>query len=359
MYALVLLPFLSVLRDSFRGRAVLQLELLALRHQIATINRTTPRPSLRSADRLLWVILSRILPNRRQVLVIVKPEIVVGWHRQGLRLFWTWKSRRWRGGRPRVAREVRDLIRRMSRENPLWGAPRIHGELLKLGIDVSQATVSKYMADLPRPPSQTWPTFLRNHMHCLASMDFVVLPTATFRLMFVLLVLHRERRRIVHFGVTAHPTATWVKQQITEAFPWDTAPSYLIHDRDSAYRTIVSARIEALDIEEVVTAPRSPWQNPFVERVIGCAAAREALAGGSASITSSFSMKATCGRSLFRTSIMTTDPEPIFRWARTPLRGDRFSPAAPERSWRFHRSAVCIVATSGWPPEHSTVCLPG
>ena len=269
MYAIVLLPLLSVLRDTLRGRAVLQLELLALRHQLATIKRTSPRPSLRSADRLLWVILSRILPNWREVLVIVKPETVVGWHRKGFRLFWAWKSRRRRGGRPTVPREVRDLIHRMSRENPLWGAPRIHGELLKLGIEVSQATVSKYMVDLPRPPSQTWPTFLRNHMHCLASMDFFVLPTATFRLMFVFIVLHHERRRIVHFGVTAHPTATWIKQQITEAFPWDTAPHYVIRDRDSAYGRIVSARIEALDIEEIVTAPRSPWQKPFVERVIG------------------------------------------------------------------------------------------
>ena len=142
MYAIVLLPLLSVLRDTLRGRAVLQLELLALRHQLATIKRTSPRPSLRSADRLLWVILSRILPNWREVLVIVKPETVVGWHRKGFRLFWAWKSRRRRGGRPTVPREVRDLIHRMSRENPLWGAPRIHGELLKLGIDVSQATVA-------------------------------------------------------------------------------------------------------------------------------------------------------------------------------------------------------------------------
>ncbi len=146
---------------------------------------------------------------------------------------------------------------------------RIHGELLKLGIQVSQATVSKYMIKFPRPPSQTWRAFLQNHMHCLASMDFFVLPTATFRLLFVFIILHHERRRIVHFDVTAHPTAIWIKQQITEAFPWDTAPRYLIRDRDSAYGNIVTARIEALGIEEVVTAPRSPWQSPFVERVIG------------------------------------------------------------------------------------------
>ncbi len=269
MNAIVLLSILSLFCDNFRGRAVLQLELLALRHQLATIERTSPRPSLRLADRLLWVILSRILPNWREVLVIVKPETVVGWHRKGFRLYWTWKSRRRRDGRPTVPREARDLIRRMSRENPLWGAPRIHGELLKLGIEVSQATVSKYIKNLPRPPSQTWLTFLRNHIHCSASMDFFVLPTATFRLLFVLIVLHHDRRRIVHFGVTAHPTATWIKQQMTEAFPWDTAPRYMIRDRDGVYGLEVRARIKAMGIDEVLTAPRSPWQNPYVERVIG------------------------------------------------------------------------------------------
>ncbi len=269
MNAIVLLPIFSLFCDTFRGRAVLQLELLALRHQLATVERTSPRPSLRSADRLLWVILSRILPNWREVVVIVKPETVIGWHRKGFRLFWIWKSRRRRDGRPTVPREVRDLIRRMSRENPLWGAPRIHGELLKLGIEVSQATVSKYMKNLPRPLSQTWLTFLSNHIHCSASMDFFVLPTATFRLLFVFIVLHHERRRIVHFGVTAHPTATWIKQQMTEAFPWDTAPRYMIRDRDSVYGLVVRARIKAMGIDEVVTAPRSPWQNPYAERVIG------------------------------------------------------------------------------------------
>ncbi len=269
MNAIVLLSILSLIWDSFRGRAVLQLELLALRHQLATIERTSPRPSLRLADRLLWVILSRIMPNWREVVVIVKPETVIGWHRKGFRLFWTWKSRRRRDGRPTVPCEVRDLIRRMSRENLLWGAPRIHGELMKLGFKISEATVSKYMACVPKPPSQTWRTFLRNHTDCLASIDFFVLPTATFRLLFVFIVLHHERRRIVHFGVTAHPTAAWVGQQITEAFPWDTAPRYMIRDRDSVYGLVVRARIKAMGIGEVITAPRSPWQNPYVERVIG------------------------------------------------------------------------------------------
>ena len=157
----------------------------------------------------------------------------------------------------------------MSRENPFWGAPRIHGELLKLGIEISQATVSKYMACHPRPPSQTWLTFLRNHMHCIASMDFFLLPTATFRLLFVFIVLHHERRRVVHFGVTAHPTTAWIKQQVTEALPWETAPRYLVRDWDSVYGMVLRARIKAMGIDEVVTAPRSPWQNPYAERVIG------------------------------------------------------------------------------------------
>jgi hypothetical protein len=180
-----------------------------------------------------------------------------------------WKSRRRIGGRPPVPREVRDLIRRMNRENPLWGAPRIHGELMKLGFKISETTVSKYLARFSTPPSQTWRTFLWNHADCLASIDLFVLPTATFRILFVMVVLHHERRRIVHFGVTTNPTADWVAQQITEAFPWDTSPRYMIRDRDCVYGVAVRAKVKAMDIDEVVTAPRSPWQNPFVERVIG------------------------------------------------------------------------------------------
>jgi len=233
------------------------------------MKRNARRPSLRPTDRLLWVLLSRLLPNWREMLVIVKPETVIGWHRKGFRLYWTWKSRRRRGGRPPIPRDVRALISRMSRENPLWGAPRIHGELLKLGIEVSEATVSMYLARLPKPPLQTWRTFLGNHAKALASIDFFVLPTATFRLLMVFIVLHHERRQVVHFGVTANPTAAWVAQQITEAFPWDSAPRYVIRDRDSVYGALVRARIKAMGIEEIVTAPRSPWQNPFVERMIG------------------------------------------------------------------------------------------
>ncbi len=157
----------------------------------------------------------------------------------------------------------------MTRQNPLWGAPRIHGELLNLGIEVSEASVSKYMVRHPKPPSQSWRTFLQNHVGCLASIDFFVVPTATFSFLFAFVVLHHERRRIVHLGVTANPTAAWVAQQIREAFPWDTAPHHMIRDRDGVYGGVFRACVLAMGIEEVVTAPRSPWQNAFVERVIG------------------------------------------------------------------------------------------
>ena len=186
-------------------------------------------------DRVFWVVLSRLWPGWRNSLVIVKPETVIGWHRKGFRLFWTWKSRRRNSRRPPLSRETRDLIRRMSRENPLWGAPRIHGELLKLGFEVSEAAVSKYLTRHPKPPSQTWRTFLENHVGCMSSIDFFVVPTAAFTLLTVFIVLGHERRRIVRVGVTAHPTAASAAQQIPEAFPWDTAPRYMIRDRDAVY----------------------------------------------------------------------------------------------------------------------------
>ena len=168
-----------------------------------------------------------------------------------------------------MPKDVRELIRRMCRENPLWGAPRIHGELMKLGIEASEATVSRYMVRHRKPPSQTWRTFLDNHVGCLVSADFFVVPTATFAVLFVFIVLRHERRRIEHVGVTAHPTTAWVAQQIREVFPWDTAPRYIMRDRDGAYGQEFRERLKAMGIEEVVTAPRSPWQNPFVEMAIG------------------------------------------------------------------------------------------
>ena len=165
--------------------------------------------------------------------------------------------------------QVRNLIRRMSLENPLWGAPRIHGELLKLGFEVCETTIAKYMERRPDPPSQTWQTFIRNHMAEIAAIDFFTVPTATFRTIYVFLVLSLDRRRIVHFNVTSNPTADWTSLQLIQAFPFDTAPRYLIRDRDSTYGPKVHDTLDILDIEQIVTAPRSPWQNGYCERVIG------------------------------------------------------------------------------------------
>jgi putative transposase len=260
---------LRSLRSVVQTHRDLALENLALRQQLAVLQRSVTRPQLTPRDRWFWVLLRRLWTEWDQVLLIVKPNTVVAWHRAGFRCYWTWKSRRRRPGRPGVSREVRDLIRTISTANPLWGAPRVHGELLKLGISVAQATVSKYLTRPRTPPSQTWRTFLDNHVPDLVSVDFFTVPTATFRVLFVFVVLSHDRRRIVHVNVTAHPTATWTAQQVVDAFPWDTAPLYLLRDRDAIYDAVFAARVEALGIRQVLTAPRSPWQNPYVERVIG------------------------------------------------------------------------------------------
>lgn len=258
------------LRDRFRVRAVLQAEIIALRHQLLVLQRANRghRLRLHTSDRLLWVWLSRLWTGWRSALLIAKPETVIAWHRKGFRLYWRWKSRN-RDGRPVVSGEVRDLIRKMSLANPLWGAPRIRGELLKLGIQVSQATVAKYMDHHRKPPSQTWRTFLANHTKGLVSTDFFVLPTITFKVLFVFVILAHDRRRPVHFAVTSHPTAEWTAQQLLEAFPWDSAPRYLLRDRDGTYGKRFCDMAKWMGVREVLTTPQSPWQNPYVERLIG------------------------------------------------------------------------------------------
>jgi len=266
---------LLALRDLARSRARLECELLALRHQLHVLQRTRPRRvRLSVPDRWLWVWLSRVWTEWRRALVVVEPATVIAWHRRGLRVFWSWKSRR-REGRPAVSREVQDLIRTMSQANPLWGAPRIHGELLKVGIEICQATVAKYMTRHRQPPSQTWKTFLANHVGQIMAADFFVVPTATCRLLFVLVIIAHERRRVVHVAVTGHPTAAWTAQQLREAYPWSEAPRYLVRDRDHAF-TSWAKTAKAMDIDELVTAPRSPWQNAYMERFIG-SARRECL----------------------------------------------------------------------------------
>jgi len=266
----VLSAFFAALSSVFRNHLALQVEILALRHQIGVLQRSArKRPKLSAADRFLWAWLSGVWSDWRSVLVIVKPETVIGWHRQNFRLFWTWKIRRGRTGRPAVPLDVRDLIRRMSRENPTWGAPRIHGELLKLGIEIGETSVGKYMVRRGKPPSQTWRVLLESHVKSLVSVDFFTVPTIRFQVLYVFLVLAHDRRRILHFNVTAHPTAEWTAQQLVQAFPWDSAPRYLLRDRDGIFGGDFVQQAKAMGISEVLSAPRSPWQRAYVERVIG------------------------------------------------------------------------------------------
>src|SRR3984957_13708858 len=223
----------AVVARRFRSRAVLELENLALSHQLHVLRRQRPgRLRLIRIDRLLWVWLYRLWPRCLDMMVLVKPATVVQWHRQGFRLFWRWRSR---SGRPQVDREVRDLIRQINAANPLWGAPRIHGELLKLGIEISRATVAKYMVRRRGTPSPTWRSFLRNQAAGIAAIDLFVVASASVRLLYVMVILTHDRRRIVRFDVTRNPTAGWLSRQVTEAFPWDTAPRYLLRDRDASY----------------------------------------------------------------------------------------------------------------------------
>jgi putative transposase len=264
----LLYALLATARSSLKPQRELALKNLALRQQLAIVQRKTKRSKLSKADRAFWVALCGLWPDWHNALILVKPQTVIGWHRQGFKLYWTWKSRK-RTGRPPIDAEIRTLIRRIARENPTWGAPRIHGELLMLGFEVAQATVSRYMPRRRKPPSHSWRAFLQNHTQDLVSIDFFVVPTATFRVLYVFLVLEHERRCIVHFNVTEGPSAQWTGQQLVNAFPDDSAPRHVLRDRDKIYGADFVARVRAMGIEQVLTAPRSPWQNPYCERVIG------------------------------------------------------------------------------------------
>jgi transposase InsO family protein len=266
---LAILRLLSLILTTLRLRSELALENLALRQQLAVLNRRHRRPKLRKLDRFFWLLLSRSWERWKETLIIVKPETVLRWHRRRFASYWTRLSRQDGPGRPGKDREIRELIRKMAKSNPLWGAPRVHGELLKLGIDISERTVSRWMPRRRKPPSQNWRVFLDNHVGELMSIDFFTVPTATFRVLFVLIVLAHDRRRIVHFNVTEHRTAEWTGQQMVEAFCDGKSPRYLMRDRNGMYGLAFRDRVKALDIEEVVIAPHSPWQNPYVERVIG------------------------------------------------------------------------------------------
>src|SRR6202011_550064 len=244
----------SVLVSLFRSRVSLEAEILILRHQLSIQRRHQPKRLTFSAmDRLIFVGLFRLVPNTIKALTIVKPDTVIRWHRAGFRSYWRWKSRH-RCGRPTVPLEIRRLIREMNIANPLWGAPRLHGELLKLGIEVGQTTVAKYMARGRRPPSQGWKTFLHNHADGIASMDLFVVPTISFRLLDGLLIMDHDRRQILWLGVTAHPTAEWISRQLTEAYGWKVAPRYIIRDRDAVYGDVFIRRLRAMGIRDRPTA---------------------------------------------------------------------------------------------------------
>ena len=258
-----------LIRGLLLDQVELAVENLALRQQLSVLSEQKRRPRLRTRDRIFWAWLSRFWSNWRSVLVIVQPQTVVRWHQQGFKLYWRWKSRAKKPGRPKIDAEIRKLIRRMSRENMSWGVPRIQSELALLGHTVSEATVSKYRIRKHNPPSQTWRTFLDNHLTDIVAIDFFTVPTATLRVLFALVVLSHDRRRVVHFNVTAHPTAEWTAQQVIEAFPEDQAPRFLIRDRDSIYGKHFRQRVKHMGIEQVVIAYRSPWQSPYVERLIG------------------------------------------------------------------------------------------
>ena len=260
---------LAVLASPFKSKLRLEAENAVLRHQLIILRRRLHgRVRLTNHDRWFFIQLYRWFPAILRVLTIMRPETLVRWHRAGFRRYWRWKSRR-RGGRPPVETELRALIRRMSIENPLWGAPRIHGELLKLGFEVAQSSVAKYKVKRRVPPSQGWRTFLRNHAPDIAAMDLFVVPTIGFDLLYALVIVRLDRRDLVWINVTTNPTAEWVARQITEAFPWDMAPGYMIRDRDRVYGTVVTRRLRAMGIRDKPIAPASPWQNGFAERLIG------------------------------------------------------------------------------------------
>jgi hypothetical protein len=247
----------------FNPKSRLEAENAALRQQLIVLRRQVHgRVKFTNSDRLFFMQLYRWFPSVLNAMTIMRPETVMPWHRAGFRRYWRWKSRNL-GGRPKIAAHLRALIRRMSVENWLWGAPRIHGELLKLGFMAAQSTVAKYMASNGGPRGQSWGTFLRNHMPHIAAMDLFVVPTISFNLLYVLVIVRLARRELVWIDVTAHPTAEWIARRITEAFPWHGALRYLIRDRDRIYGAAVTRRLRATGIRDKPIAPGSPWQNGF------------------------------------------------------------------------------------------------
>jgi transposase InsO family protein len=260
---------LAILTSPFKSKRRLEAEKAALRQQLTVLRRQVRgRIQLTNNDRLFFAQLYRWFPSVLEVITVIRPETLVRWHRAGFRCYWRWKSRSL-GGRPRIEADLRELIQRMNIENPLWGAPRIHGGLLKLGFEIAQSTVAKYMVKRHGPPSQGWRTFLCNHAPDIAAMDLFVVPTIGFKLLYAFVIVRLDRRHLVWVNVTTNPTAEWIARQLTEAFPWDETPRYLIRDHDRIYGDVTMRRIRAMGIRDKPIASASPWQNGFAERLIG------------------------------------------------------------------------------------------
>jgi transposase InsO family protein len=247
----------------------LQVENLALRHQLGVLHRSVKRAKIRPADRVFWSILSRVWGDWKDALIFVKPETVIRWQKKRFKSHWARLCQAGWPGRPEIPKEAKELIRMMSRMNPTWGSPRIKGELAKIGIEVSKSTIEKYMIRAPKPSSPTWRSFLENHAKDIVSVDFIVVPTVRFTMLYIFIFISIDRRRVVHFNVTANPTAAWAAQQVVEAFPWDTQPKYLLRDREHIYGHSFQERVRGMEIEEVLISPRSPWQNAYSERLNG------------------------------------------------------------------------------------------
>lgn len=260
--------FVAFMTGTCRSRASLQLEVAALRHQFAMYKERGRSSRIRPADRLLWSLISRWWSDWMRALYIVKPRTVIEWQKKRFRNYWRVLSFAGRPGRPKISPELRALVKRVWITNPTWGSPKIVLELKKLWIDIAKSTVERYQPKSPRPGSPGWRAFLRLHARDFAAMDFFVVPSAELKVLFVLVIRGHDRRRVLHFNVTEHPTAEWTAQQLIEALPFESAPSYLQRDGDAIYGEKVRRKLRALGIEEVVTAPASPWRNAYAERLI-------------------------------------------------------------------------------------------
>ncbi len=266
----LILALLAAARVFLRSRIGTSLQVLALRQQVAVLKGKRSRPTLNRLDRLFWTALRNLWPRRSDALVIVKPETVVGWHRAGFRLYWRWRSQRC-GGRPKISQEIRTLVRTMAVENLKWGAPKIHGELLKLGFEVSESTVARYLRGLRRrgDPGKRWLAFLANHREAIVAIDFFTVPTLTFKLLYCFFVIEHGRRRILRLNVTSCPTSDWVVQQLREAFSEAGPYRYLILDHDSKFNGDVIAFLKATGLKPKRTSIQAPWQNGLAERWVG------------------------------------------------------------------------------------------